>query len=313
MSDEPAIWQTLTEAMKKQQQCLSKATVTHTLWDEGDVEVPSAKRAKYNQPPSVRSSIHTHAMVKRPSTLDEETMNVVSKFNDYTAYEDCKVKESNSWSKGEREINVKVVCGKCRDKQYVLKGKINLNGMSSHLEWLVTPDGDGTGADLLKLFEVMAKSQGSNAVTLDDNSFLYLFRDGNRCEESNPMIRSTILLSLLTGSFTGYYQALGYHDEDYVAGGDEDIQAAANALLHLSVGGWREMPETDPEGRLRVYNQTMKFHELFKQLHDQASGAEGNAEDQSSAKGLLLEIVSGLYEHFSLPWSDIMPELIKEL
>jgi hypothetical protein len=89
MSDEPAIWQTLTEAMKKQQQCLSKATVTHTLWDEGDVEVPSAKRAKYNQPPSVRSSIHTHAMVKRPSTLDEETMNVVSKFNDYTAYEDC--------------------------------------------------------------------------------------------------------------------------------------------------------------------------------------------------------------------------------
>lgn len=133
-------------------------------------------------------------------------------------------------SLGGDKIDVYVVC----NEEHVFSGEVGLNGKPSRIGWVEAPGGNTTGADLVKIFEVMAKSKCSKEITLSDSSELLLFKDRDQSNESNPLIRSTILISLLAGNSTGYYQALGYHCKE--VGGDEDLRVATNALLYMTVG-----------------------------------------------------------------------------
>jgi hypothetical protein len=215
--------------------------------------------------------------------LDKEAIEIFLEFCNNPAYEDCFIEESY-WSQD--EIMLRVICG----QKEVFRGLISLNGQASYLFDMKSPDGEGTGADIVKLFEAMAKSQSSSSINVRDDSAMILFKEGVQIEESNPMIRSTVLMTFLSGKFSGYYQALGYHCEDLI--GDDDLIDGADKLLDLHVGEWCIKYGAN---RLREYDPEKKFHVLFQKLHKQASGADGKAVEQDS-KELLLEIAKVLQD-----------------
>jgi hypothetical protein len=148
----------------------SLSGASHTLFVEGDIKIE----------PAVWDSLSGAQTFTGPSKLDKETFEIVSKFYKDPAYEIEEIIDDG--------IMVYVNCG----EQCVLEAKIGLNGRSSYIGILKTPEGEGTGADLVKLFEAMAKSKGSKSVILCDASEISLFRLGGQSEESNPKIRSTV-------------------------------------------------------------------------------------------------------------------------
>jgi hypothetical protein len=129
--------------------------------------------------------------------LDDEISNAVVKFNT-PEYNPCQV-NANKYA-------VRVIC----DRVDVLRGSIFPT--SAELELLKSPVGYGSGTDLLKLFEAIARFLGSKTITLlTDESKLFLFRNGAHDIKSNKEIRSTVLMTLLSGKFKSYYTTLGYH------------------------------------------------------------------------------------------------------
>jgi hypothetical protein len=97
------------------------------------------------------------------------------------------------------DIDVTVACG----QKEVLEGRIGMGGRPSHLGWLEAPDGNWTASDIVKLFEAIAKSKGPHSVELIAVSGVNLFREDYQSGVANPEIRSTVLMTLVSGELSG--------------------------------------------------------------------------------------------------------------
>jgi hypothetical protein len=222
--------------------------------------------------------------------LDDEIVNAVVKFNT-PEYKNCEVVMKRADTGGPVYLKFGVQCGRVE----ALRGISILNSGRAKLELLASPDGYGSGTDILKLFEAMARFKAAKTITIgEDMSVLFLFRDKGK--EENKEIRSTVLMTLLSGKFKSYYHTLGYrYLNDYET---DDVQNAANELLAMTVGEWIKTStaaslDTQQLRDSDTYDPKMKFYELFQELHKKASGSDGVPVDQG-AKDLLLMIVSGM-------------------
>jgi hypothetical protein len=74
------------------------------------------------------------------------------------------------------------------------------------------------------------------------------------------MIPSTVLMTLLNGELSGYFQALGYNCTD--AEDDDALKARADMLLKLTVGDWCNRSGADLKSRMREIDQEMTIYEL---------------------------------------------------
>jgi hypothetical protein len=159
--------------------------------------------------------------------LNDEIVNAVVKFNT-PIYKHCQVDTERDTDNGYIDIHIEVHCSGIR----VLSGEIYPTTESAYLGSLESPDGYGSGKDILGLFEAMARFLDIKKITIDqDESALQLFRGEERNE--NMKIRSTVIMTLLSGEFNSYYHKLGYlyrTEEE-----DADVKAAAKRLLAMTV------------------------------------------------------------------------------
>jgi hypothetical protein len=218
--------------------------------------------------------------------LEDEIVNAVVKFNT-KEYEDCQVKEIII---NDLVTHFQVFCGD--DEDLVLGGTIFKD--SAIIDALESPNGYGSGTDLMKLFEAMTRFQGAKTCIIgEDQSGLHLFRDKDK---KNPEIRSTVLMTLLSGEFNSYYHKLGYR---YSKDDDDIMEDATKKLLAMTVGGWIDSPAATAlvKQSLSGYcSPEMRFYLCFQDLHKQASGVKGKPVD-AVARQLLLKIVSGMKKH----------------
>jgi hypothetical protein len=145
--------------------------------------------------------------------------------------------------------------------------------------------------DMLKDFEIIARREGVLMMELVDGSKLRLFRVNVGDQLENPLIRTSLLNTLLTGDPSSYYKARGFvHLKNDAA---ERI-VGANRIMELSVGDFIETKWEGPLNRRRwdfvvAYLSEMemgkRFYTLFQELHASAEG--GNSVDRQ----ILVDIV----------------------
>jgi hypothetical protein len=94
----------------------------------------------------------------------------------------------------------------------VLDGRMILNDVDNDYARLITgdmdiPDGYGSGTFIFKLIEAMARFLGATkTIDVVDDSNILLFKDADKA--ANKMIRSTVLMTLLSGKLNSYYHAV---------------------------------------------------------------------------------------------------------
>jgi hypothetical protein len=151
---------------------------------------------------------------------------------------------------------------------------------------------------MLNAFETIARREGVSMIELLDASKLQLFRVNAADKLENPMIRSTLLCTLMTGEPSCYYKDRGFVYSD--KGVEADVVAGANQIMELNVGsyiesgrGRRMYPSSERWEDVKTFlngkgTQT-KFYTVFRELHDSAE--RGNSVDRQ----MLIDIVANIH------------------
>lgn len=145
-------------------------------------------------------------------------------------------------------------------------------------------------------------------MTLEDGSHLELFRKNFGdigVKLPNPLIRSTILSTLLTGEPDCYYKARGFVYSD--VGAEKVLKAEAERVLKLNVGDILASERTflkvdDAKGFLEGKSDEKEFHEVFRELH---KGAEAG---NNTERQILIDIVNGFF--LAVPGNAVADDLV---
>jgi hypothetical protein len=144
----------------------NEAALAANYWDDKVTKASAVDAGRRNEWQKIIVAVNKAQTVGPP--LDDEIVNAVVKFNK-PEYQDCRVDMENKQTRM-RGNYVAVVIKFSGTK---LGGDIFLDYRESTINWLESTDGYGSGTDLLKLFEAMARFLGENAITLVDGSTLF--------------------------------------------------------------------------------------------------------------------------------------------